>query len=568
MCSDFPFFAFVTGLGGDMEVPSPRSEIDAGGEDHHVGTEPRLQPASNLNHAVGEDRLEGVPSSPSPLALQSIQLSGHESMVNEAESTTLSSSSPIPILEQFPDIIGENNHVTVLSNHASISDLEASMNAGEALEEHILAVHPQLDSIPEETTEDDAEEEAGAIPSPLEPNSVPLSAPATFPAVEYATEPVAWTPLAPSIPIEAPTQAHTAPQSFIETQSASNSVPPTLFNHPLYPEDSGDASSTASTTGEASSVFDDDYYSDTSSYTASLLSDVKNYAYENGRRYHSYREGHYVLPNDEQEQDRQDLLHHVRNLVLNGALLRAPVGKEIQRVLDIGTGTGIWAIDFADSFPSAEVIGTDLSPIQPSWVPPNLRFLVDDAESPWLYSSSRPFDFIHARDLGGAIANWPRLLRQAYEHLRPGGWVELQEFEVTLRSDDDSLRLAPTLCEFLGRLHEASEAFHRPMNIAEGHRQRMVEAGFEDVSDEVYKVPSSAWSRDPVQKQIGRYNLCSLLMAVESYSLALFTRVLGWSNNETQVFLAGVRRDLRNPDVHTYCNLHIVYGRKPWHRAS
>lgn len=33
-------------------------------------------------------------------------------------------------------------------------------------------------------------------------------------------------------------------------------------------------------------------------------------------------------------------------------------------VIDIGTGTGIWAIDFADEHPESEVIGTDLSPIQ------------------------------------------------------------------------------------------------------------------------------------------------------------------------------------------------------------
>jgi hypothetical protein len=117
-----------------------------------------------------------------------------------------------------------------------------------------------------------------------------------------------------------------------------------------------------------------------------------------------------------------------------------------------------------------------------------LRFIVDDAEEPWLFSASRPFDFIHARDLGGAIADWPRLLRQAYAQLKPGGWIELQEFEVALKSDDDTMRLAPTLCEYLGRLHEASEAFQRPMNIAEGHRQRLVEVGFENVRDEIYKV--------------------------------------------------------------------------------
>jgi hypothetical protein len=29
--------------------------------------------------------------------------------------------------------------------------------------------------------------------------------------------------------------------------------------------------------------------------------------------------------------------------------------------------------DFADTHPGAEVIGTDISPIQPEWVPPNLK---------------------------------------------------------------------------------------------------------------------------------------------------------------------------------------------------
>jgi methylase of polypeptide subunit release factors len=49
---------------------------------------------------------------------------------------------------------------------------------------------------------------------------------------------------------------------------------------------------------------------------------------------------------------------------MDGKLYFAPI-ESPKRVLDIGTGTGIWAMDFGDEFPEAEVTGTDISPIQP-----------------------------------------------------------------------------------------------------------------------------------------------------------------------------------------------------------
>ena len=55
-----------------------------------------------------------------------------------------------------------------------------------------------------------------------------------------------------------------------------------------------------------------------------------------------------------------DMYHEVSLAILHGELHKAPIKAKPQRVLDIGTGTGIWAIDFADKYPSAEVIGTDL----------------------------------------------------------------------------------------------------------------------------------------------------------------------------------------------------------------
>ena len=38
-------------------------------------------------------------------------------------------------------------------------------------------------------------------------------------------------------------------------------------------------------------------------------------------------------------------------LTLDGKLYLAPVGDEIHNLLDVGTGTGIWAIDFV-SYPA------------------------------------------------------------------------------------------------------------------------------------------------------------------------------------------------------------------------
>ena len=69
----------------------------------------------------------------------------------------------------------------------------------------------------------------------------------------------------------------------------------------------------------------------------------------------------YSLPNDGEEQDRQDLQHGMCLQIMDGRLAEAPIDRESpSHVLDIGTGTGIWAIEFAEQYPNALVVGTDL----------------------------------------------------------------------------------------------------------------------------------------------------------------------------------------------------------------
>lgn len=98
--------------------------------------------------------------------------------------------------------------------------------------------------------------------------------------------------------------------------------------------------------------------------TSSIRSSIYDYEQQHGRTYHAFRRGHYVIPNDEGELERMDLHYHALREILYNRLWICPL-RSPTHVLDVGTGTGIWAMDVADSHPGTHVTGIDLSPVQP-----------------------------------------------------------------------------------------------------------------------------------------------------------------------------------------------------------
>lgn len=294
--------------------------------------------------------------------------------------------------------------------------------------------------------------------------------------------------------------------------------------------------------------------------TTSLRSSIYEFVEEHGRTFHRYKEGKYWMPNDQLEQERLDLQHSVFMMLLKGRLGLAPI-QNPQSVLDLGTGTGIWAIDFAHLYPTAEVLGTDLSPIQPNYVPANCRFEVDDAEDDWIYSPSRRFDYVHLRLMFHTFTNHRRVIDSALEHLRPGGWMEWQDYYAEIQCVDNTMK--GTALETWNRLYiEGGKKLGRDMLAPRRYRSMMEAAGFVNVTEERLVIPGNAWPRGKDQKKLGLWQMTNFLDGIHAVTMTIFTKGLGMAREEVELLLVDVRNDIKNLGVHFYFLTYFVYGQK------
>ncbi|KAG6328551.1 hypothetical protein ID866_10538, partial [Astraeus odoratus] len=287
----------------------------------------------------------------------------------------------------------------------------------------------------------------------------------------------------------------------------------------------------------------------------------------------------YPLPTDEDEVKRSELHHKMLQFLFDGKNYVGPVkeiltpkeGQERYRVLDLGTGGGFWAIDLADEFPTAEVIGVDLAPVQPREVPENCTFELCDLDQVYLPYPSGHFDVIHARFMHTGILNYPRFLNEIARMLRPGGLVILIEpdhsepiadgktaTELTRSGQPSGMRGWFALWEAYRQcLRDKGIDMTVPPRLSsllEGTR------AFDRIVTQEGNIPVGFWPKDPLALSIGQlawmdYDI--MLPALKPLFLSA-----GMKEWEAKKLIEEAQQDLYYPLVRPSTRLHIVHAIK------
>lgn len=220
----------------------------------------------------------------------------------------------------------------------------------------------------------------------------------------------------------------------------------------------------------------------------------------------------YMMGHSTSEAERLDQQHKFFRHVVDGRLISSILDHTVQlgqirRVLDIGTGTGIWCYEAAAELrekgipAQMEFVGVDIAESE-QWkhrrvyptgvlkaedayatISLQVADLNDDAAMYQLVEQHGKFDLINSRMLISAVkgGKWLEYLTRIFKLLRPGGYVQL--FEADMMNSHAGRANDPTVGEALIITHAIYNGSGLDAEAAVRLADWLYEAGFVRVRD-------------------------------------------------------------------------------------
>ncbi|MGH2478971.1 MAG: class I SAM-dependent methyltransferase [Ktedonobacteraceae bacterium] len=239
----------------------------------------------------------------------------------------------------------------------------------------------------------------------------------------------------------------------------------------------------------------------------------------------------------------------------------------VKTVMDFICGPGSWCMDFCKRYPEKSVYGVDINQkiitmarenaIQAQTG--NLELMVVERNYP-LPFPDETFDLIHLQNGASlfTLAQWPTLMAEMGRLLKPGGWLNLVDFEMGPASQPALDRVLTFLGNILEKMDRSFSPYGlAPLNGCTLGPNRMLQQSFTEVAYQLYPVNLGGWNNP-----VGRAYLAWSVVRPEMI-LYLAERTGVSREEELRPLLREMLRELQQLG---FCGVGMLlssFGRKP-----
>jgi hypothetical protein len=143
------------------------------------------------------------------------------------------------------------------------------------------------------------------------------------------------------------------------------------------------------------------------------------------------------------------------------------------------------------------------------------------------------------------------VVKSAFESLVPGGYLELQDMVLPMRSIDETIH-GSALENWIEKSMVAAAKLGTSWKNSANYVKYFEEAGFVDVVETHFQWPMNTWPKGARMKTLGSYWQEDMLRGLESLSMAVLTRGAGMTKEEVLEMTAEVRKNIFDTGIHAY----------------